>query len=86
MKVALPSRRGLTPPDSNGAGKSTIGEALDLALGPERMLPRPMIDKYDFYGAEYQEHNRGLPEVRIEVAPTDLLGVARRRFGSHLRR
>ncbi|MFE7244870.1 ATP-dependent endonuclease [Streptomyces sp. NPDC057580] len=71
---------------SNSAGKSTICEALDLTLGPERMLRRPVIDEYDFYGAEYQEHEGELPEVRIEVVLTDLSDVAQRRFGSHLRR
>ncbi|MFE9428901.1 ATP-dependent endonuclease [Kitasatospora sp. NPDC006697] len=70
---------------SNSAGKSTICEALDLVLGPERMARRPVIDEYDFFGAQYQEHDGELPEVRIEVVLTDLSEVAQRRFGSHLR-
>lgn len=70
---------------SNSAGKSTICEALDVVLGPERMARRPVIDEYDFYGAQYQEHDGELPEVRIEVLLTNLSEVAQRRFGSHLR-
>ena len=40
---------------SNSVGKSTICEALDLVLGPERMFRRPVIDEFDFFGARYQE-------------------------------
>lgn len=71
---------------SNSVGKSTVCEALDLALGPERMFRRPVIDEYDFYGARYQEEDGDLPEVRIEVVLTDLAREALRRFRSHLRR
>ena len=70
---------------SNSAGKSTICDALGLVLGPERMARRPVIDEYDFYGAQYQEREGELPEVRIEVILTNLSEVAQRRFGSHLR-
>lgn len=71
---------------SNSVGKSTVCEALDLALGPERMFRRPVIDEYDFYGAQYQAVDGVLPEVRIEVVLTDLSAEAERRFRSHLRR
>lgn len=71
---------------SNSVGKSTVCEALDLALGPERMFRRPVIDEYDFYAARYQEEDGDLPEVRIEVVLTDLALEAQRRFRSHLRR
>lgn len=71
---------------SNSVGKSTVCEALDLVLGPERMFRRPVIDEYDFYAARYQEVDGVLPEVRIEVVLTDLAPEAQRRFRSHLRR
>jgi putative ATP-dependent endonuclease of OLD family len=71
---------------SNSVGKSTVCEALDLVLGPERMFRRPVIDEYDFYAARYQETDGVLPEVRIEVVLTDLSPEAQRRFRSHLRR
>lgn len=71
---------------SNSVGKSTICEALDLVLGPERMFRRPVIDEYDFYAARYQEVEGALPEVRIEVILTELSPEAQRRFGGRIRR
>lgn len=70
---------------ASGVGKSTLCEALELVLGPERMARRQVIDEYDFYAARYQEADGGLPEVRIEVVLTDLASEAQRRFRSHLR-
>lgn len=37
----------------NNVGKSTICEALDLVLGPERMWRRPVVDEHDFYRGRY---------------------------------
>ncbi|MFB9902897.1 ATP-dependent nuclease [Allokutzneria oryzae] len=72
---------------SNGVGKSTICEALDLTLGPERMFRRPVIDEYDFYGARYHVGEDGvLPQVRIEVVLTELSEAAQRHFHSKMRR
>jgi putative ATP-dependent endonuclease of OLD family len=71
---------------SNSVGKSTVCEALDLVLGPERMFRRPVIDEYDFYAAQYQPQDGAVPEVRIEVVLTSLGAEAERRFRSHLRR
>jgi putative ATP-dependent endonuclease of OLD family len=33
----------------NAVGKSTVCEALDLVLGPERLYRRPVIDEYGFH-------------------------------------
>ena len=33
----------------NNAGKSTICEALELVLGPERAYRRPIINEHDFH-------------------------------------
>ncbi|MFJ6167263.1 ATP-dependent nuclease [Micromonospora orduensis] len=71
---------------SNSVGKSTVCEALDLVLGPERMFRRPVIDEYDFYAARYQAADGVTPEVRVEVVLTDLEPEAQRRFRSRLRR
>lgn len=71
---------------ANSVGKSTVCEALDLILGPERMLRRPVIDEFDFYAARYQEQQDGLQEIRLEAVLTDLSVEAQRRFGAHLRR
>lgn len=38
---------------SNNVGKSTICEALDLALGPDRLNRFPPIDEFDFYNGRY---------------------------------
>ena len=37
----------------NNVGKSTICEALDLVLGPDRLNKISPIDEYDFYNSEY---------------------------------
>lgn len=37
----------------NNVGKSTICEALDLVLGPERMWRRPIVDEHDFHCGRY---------------------------------
>jgi len=58
---------------SNNVGKSTICEALDLVLGPDRLNRFPPIDEFDFYNSTYaipQEDQDGEPEIvplRIEV-------------------
>jgi putative ATP-dependent endonuclease of OLD family len=37
----------------NNTGKSTILEAIDLVLGPDRLRRRPPIDEHDFYIGHY---------------------------------
>ncbi|RWZ49540.1 DUF2813 domain-containing protein [Labedella phragmitis] len=70
----------------NNAGKSTICEALDLVLGPERLYRRPVIDEHDFYMGKYVDGNGEPVEVRIDVVLTQLTPEERRRFGDqHLR-
>ncbi len=70
----------------NNAGKSTVCEALDLVLGPDRLYRRPVIDEHDFYRGRYIDDD-GIPvEIRIDVVLTDLAPEERRRFGDqHLR-
>ena len=73
---------------ANAVGKSTVCEALDLALGLERLYRRPVIDEYDFHESRYRGDDavpEPLPEVRIEVILTGLSEEARRRFAGHLR-
>jgi putative ATP-dependent endonuclease of OLD family len=38
---------------ANNVGKSTICEALDLVLGPDRISRFPPAEEFDFYNAEY---------------------------------
>ncbi|OBI65130.1 hypothetical protein A5667_27470 [Mycolicibacterium fortuitum] len=70
----------------NSVGKSTVCDALDLVLGPERMFRRPVIDEWDFWGGRYERHDDVIPEVKIEVVVTGLSEDAQRRFRGHLRR
>lgn len=57
----------------NNAGKSTICEALELVLSPERLHRQPPIEEFDFYNARYLEDDKVTPVLlRIEVVLTDL--------------
>ena len=40
---------------SNNVDKSTICEALDLVLGPDRLNRFPPVEEYDFYNGKYLE-------------------------------
>lgn len=70
----------------NSVGKSTVCEALDLVLGPERMFRRPVIDEYDFFGADYQPKDEGTPRIEIEVVLVDLDTTALTRFSNYVRK
>src|ERR1700756_1176910 len=70
----------------NNIGKSTVCEALDLVLGPERMGRRPVVDEHDFHrGAYVREDGTPVP-IRIEAVLTDLSEEAELKFHRHLRR
>ena len=75
---------------SNNVGKSTICEALDLVLGPDRLNRFPPIDEFDFYNARYltpapQEGEAPvLTKLRIEailIEPSDEVLI---KCGGHL--
>jgi putative ATP-dependent endonuclease of the OLD family len=70
----------------NNAGKSTVCEALDLVLGPERLFRRPVIDEYDFHRGTYLNEDGTSVEILIHVILLDLPEEAQRRFYRHLRR
>ena len=70
----------------NNIGKSTVCEALDLVLGPERLFRRPVVDEHDFHCGRYLDDNGAPIEIRIEAVLVDLSEEATRRFGGHLRR
>lgn len=70
----------------NSVGKSTICEALDLVLGPERLFRRPVVDEYDFFGTAYQPRGDETPQIEIEVVLGKLDPAAEMRFGNHLRK
>ncbi|MDZ7788113.1 MAG: AAA family ATPase [Halofilum sp. (in: g-proteobacteria)] len=69
----------------NNTGKSTIFEALNLALGPERLARRPAIDEHDFYLGRYTGTEGGdAPEIQIEVIVTSLSDEQCNRFQSYI--
>jgi len=74
----------------NNVGKSTILEALDLVLGPDRLARFPPIEEYDFHNASYllpPEEGEDLPRtvpIRIEAVLTDLTEEVENRCGGHL--
>lgn len=70
----------------NNAGKSTVCEALDLVLGPERLYRKPVVNEHDFYCGRYIDDSGNPIEIRIEAILTDLSEEAERRFSGHLRR
>ncbi len=69
----------------NNVGKSTVCEALDLVLGPERLARRPVIVEHDFFESKYLNEAEEPTELRVSVVLLDLPDEARRRFSGHLR-
>jgi putative ATP-dependent endonuclease of OLD family len=68
----------------NNVGKSTICEALDLVLGPDRLNRFPAVEEFDFYNAAYiGKDNASIPIV-IQVILTELSSEAKSRCGNHL--
>lgn len=61
----------------NNAGKTTILEAIDLALGPDRLNRIPVIDEHDFFEGKYtsrpgdDSESEAQETVIIEVEATD---------------
>ena len=67
----------------NNSGKSTIFEALDLVMGPDRLARHPVIDEHDFYAGEYIKD--GSPqEIRIEAIISGLNEEQIRHFGNYI--
>src|SRR5712692_4608183 len=57
----------------NNVGKSTICEALDLVLGPDRISKFPPVEEFDFYNGEYlAADGETIVPARVEVVLTDL--------------
>ena len=57
----------------NNVGKSTICDAIDLVLGPDRLGRFPPVEEFDFYNAEYLAVDGVTPiPLRIEVTLVNL--------------
>nr|WP_255608066.1 AAA family ATPase [Methylosinus sp. Sm6] len=70
----------------NNVGKSTICEALELALGPDRQSRFPVVEEYDFYNADYLDSEGKPIDIRIEVLLTDVTPTVRRSCKTYLER
>lgn len=74
----------------NNVGKSTICEALDLVLGPDRISRFPPVEEFDFHNALYLTPaaiEGGEPTavpIHIEVVLTDINAEVENRCGQHL--
>ena len=79
--VILLPKHGVLIGDNN-TGKTTILEALDLVLGPDRLNRQPPIDEHDFFRGEYRERTESTQAdgeaehsdeeaVLVDVAPPE---------------
>ena len=71
---------------ANNVGKSTVFEALELALGSDRQNRFPVVDEFDFYNAAYLDENDEPIEIRVEVLLTDVTPTIKRACGNYLER
>lgn len=75
---------------ANNVGKSTICEALDLVLGPDRLNRYPPVEEFDFYNGQYlkpadKEGEEPTPiPLRVKVTLTELSAEVEKRCSSHL--
>ena len=67
----------------NNSGKSTIFEAIDLVMGPDRLARHPVIDEHDFYGGEYLKGDKTV-QIYIEVVVIGLSEDQKIHFGNHI--
>lgn len=56
----------------NNVGKSTICEALDLVLGPDRISRFPPVDEFDFYNSQYLAEDGSPIPAKVEVILTEI--------------
>ncbi|PPF34955.1 ATP-dependent endonuclease [Pseudoclavibacter sp. AY1H1] len=63
----------------NNSGKSTVLEAIELALGPDRLYRRPPIDEHDFHAGKYLDE-----AISIEVTLAGLSEEIQSRFRANL--
>jgi putative ATP-dependent endonuclease of the OLD family len=91
-KLVLPDHAVLI--GDNNTGKSSLLEAIDLALGPDRLSRRPPVDEHDFYQGKYLavvpegaadgSNPADAPKITIEVTITGLSVEQEARFGDQI--
>jgi len=69
----------------NNTGKSTVFEAIELAIGADRLARHQVIDEHDFFGGAYQAAgDQPAPKIVIEVVIADLDAEHCQRFRANL--
>src|SRR5436305_2363384 len=68
----------------NNSGKSSLIEAIDLALGPDRINRAAPIDEHDFYAGRYLDAEGNPVPIEIEVTIVDLNPEQVRHFKGNL--
>jgi putative ATP-dependent endonuclease of OLD family len=79
----------------NNVGKSTILEAIDLVMGPDRLSRASPIDEHDFHLGRYLAPHSGdpsqlaskpvsLPRISVTASVTDLSEEQRAHFGDYV--
>ena len=68
----------------NNVGKSTIVEAIDLVLGPDRLSRYPVIDEHDFYAGDYIGIGDSKIQIEIEALIIDLNEEQLRHFRNNI--
>lgn len=91
-KLVLPDHAVLI--GDNNTGKSSVFEAIDLVLGPDRLSHRPPVDEHDFYQGKYLATPAAAlvadgaveepPKIIIDVTITDLSEEQQARFGDNI--
>jgi len=67
----------------NSVGKSTMCEALDLCLGPDRLSRSNPVNEHDFYQRRYISSDNTPIAIELEVVLTDLTADLETRFRAH---
>jgi putative ATP-dependent endonuclease of the OLD family len=68
----------------NNSGKSSVLEAIDLVLGPDRLSAPAPIDEHDFYAGRYLDTGGNSVAIKIEAIVVDLSPEQIRRFKANL--
>jgi putative ATP-dependent endonuclease of OLD family len=71
---------------ANNVGKSTICEALELVLGPDRQNRLPVVEEFDFYNGAYLDEKEKPIEIRIEVVLTNVTATIEKECCNYLER
>ncbi|RYG92620.1 DUF2813 domain-containing protein [Loktanella sp. IMCC34160] len=68
---------------SNSVGKSTVCEALDLLLGPDRLSRTNPINEHDFHQRTYLDEDGEPVVIELEVVLTDLTPELEVKYRAH---